>query len=878
VSAAPDMPRLARLLLRLRPLGRRRPEVEADLRDVFTARMVAHGVRYARRRFYGDVLSLWWHPLPGAQASPRSRFDRARVVDRMRHDVRDVVRGLRRNAVVSLAAILSLGFGIGAASTAFSVIDVFYFRPLPFPSPDRLVWIAEQTPHNFDGCPRCPFLTSPSTLADWATQARSLERIAAIQGTTFRWAHGDVVESLQASGVTPQFFALLGVRPALGRGFTPDDFLTGAAPVILLSDDVWRTRLGADARVLGTRLTTEGHDVTIVGILPRDFRFRDASEVWLPLAMADVSRSRRSVTAFGRLREGFTLQAAEAEFTGLQARLAVAYPAAYRDWGIGVQPLRALLTYGRGKDRLTVMALTALVLLVGILNVSGLMLSRAMARRHEFALRSALGGSRWQIVRQLLVEGMAIGLAGGMVGVLLALALLPLASLWFSIGTTALAIAPNYRLLMFAAAVALAAGASTSMGPAILTWRGELTRALGEGFLRTTAGAVGTRDALAAVQIAIALVLATTAGLLSHDFLQVRYLDLGYDPRRLYSTTLQGTPVEANNLPLWSAAASATRERVAAVAGVTSASVEHRSAIRPSVVRPADASFEPSSSVTPVVKAVDPSYFRTFGTRLLGGRSFTATDDRRNFLVAIVNRAAATRFWPARDPVGRQVFVGDSPTNGESLTIVGMVEDAERGEEVERHWPVVYRPFAQAPAYLATAFLFVRVTNVQDAGALAAVQTAIRGTGRATGPLQSEESNVDERFLPSQVNAAAFDLFAVFGLFLATIGIYASVAYGVSRREREVGIRMALGATRRSVIGSLAGRQMRWGLGGITAGLAGALALRRVLDALLLAPAGADALLLALAGCLSAAVVFVAICLPAWRATRADAAMTLRAE
>jgi hypothetical protein len=246
--------------------------------------------------------------------------------------------------------------------------------------------------------------------------------------------------------------------------------------------------------------------------------------------------------------------------------------------------------------------------------------------------------------------------------------------------------------------------------------------------------------------------------------------------------------------------------------------------------------------------------------------------------VAILNRAAATIFWPGRDSIGRQVFLGDNPEIGDWVTVVGVVEDAERGELIERHWPMVYRPFAQAPVYPATFGLFIRMTNPQDEGAVAAAQAAIRRTGRAGAPLRSEESRVAERYLPSQVNALAFDVFAGFGLFLATIGIYASVAYGAARRGHEIGIRMALGATRWMVIGTLAGRQLSFAVGGVVTGIVGVLASTRVLNSFLLASRGVDPWLLVGSGFLSLGIVCIATCTPAVRATRTDAIVALRTE
>ncbi len=798
-------------------------------------------------------------------------------LEQLRQDWRYALRIFRRHRLLSTVAVLSLGFGIGATTTVFSAVDAFHFRPLPFRNPDRLVWIAELTPHDFEGCPRCPFLTSPSTLRDWA-HVQSFEAVAAIRSTQFRWQHGDVSESLNARQATPQFFDVRGGRPVVGRGFTPADAVPGAEPVALLSDQFWRTRLGADPGVLGSVLSTNTRDVRVVGILAEDFRFRENTPIWLPLT-SDVkaSRSSRSLTVIGRLRDDSTLSSATGELDALWSRLVSEYPADYRDWNVRVHPLRDLFTLGRGGNRFAVLTLTMLVLLIGVLNVSGLMLSRAVTRRQEFAIRSALGGTRARLVRQLLLEGTCIGLAGAVVGTALTFVMLPFVSLWFALDSSGLDVDLNYRVLVFAVALAALAGICTAIAPALHAQRAELGAALRERSSRTTARGAAARDVLAALQIALALMLLMTAALLSRDFLEVRYLDLGYDPKGLYFTSLTVPPQQSRNPDAWSEFATLARDRAAVVPGVISASLEHRSANRPKIVRPVDGN-PPTSSYMPAVKAVDPAYFRTFGSRVLAGRSFVARDDRATAPVAIVNQAAASLFWPRGDAINRQIFVGDSATAGEFLTVVGIVEDAERGELIERHWPMVYRPFAQAPIYHAAGRLYVRAEDTRQEATLAAAQAAIRSTGRAVPPLESEEARVNEHFFQRQLNAIVFDLFAGFGLLLATMGIYASVAYGATRRTHEIGIRVALGATRGTIVGLLAGRQAAFALGGVVVGIVGVLALMRVFESFLLGISATNLRLLGAAGVLSICVALAATCIPAWRATGTNAADALRAD
>ena len=800
-------------------------------------------------------------------------------------DARFALRQLRRSPGFATVAVLSLGMGIGATTTVFSVIDAFDFRPLPFSDAARLAWIAETTPRDDSMCSRCPFLTASSTLSDWVSNTRTLDAVAAIASDEFSWEHDNVREPQQVTQATSGFFGLLGVQPQIGRGFISDDTSAGAPRVAVVSDAFWRSRLGASAGVIGTQLQSiketraKSGLITIVGVLPQSFHFKGDTPIWTPLRIdGNASRTARSVAVVAHIASGHTLASAEAEIRALTSRLATLHPQAYRGWGVSVQPLRDYLTIHSGANRYILFAIAALVLLVAMLNVTGLLSTWAYARQQEFAVRSALGASRARVVRQLLVEGVCIGIAGGGTGFLLSIAAIRFVPRWFAVEETGLIVEVNERLLLFAAVLSVLIGIVAAIAPAIRAAGTDLGRTLR--FRSTQLSTHGTRATatLLSIQIGVALLLVTAATILSRDYLAARYFDLGYNPDKLYSTTLLRSSGGSRDIETWRARAEEARERVAAVPGITFATLEHRSAIHPGIVRADSAQPFSESSALPVVKAVNIDYFKTFGTFLFRGREFTAADRRGAPFVTIVNKSAAARLWPRRNPIGRQVFVGDSARGGEWLTVIGVATDAERGELGERHWPMIYRPFAQAPMYHAAATLHVRLIN-QDAGALSLALAAIRQTmGQTVPPFASAFEQVSTKLVQRRLNAIALNLFALFGLLLAATGIYGSVAYAATLRTQEIGIRVALGATRSDIVTTLSRRGLQIAVAGVSTGMVSAFAITRILRSLVVATNPASPSLFAAAALLMACTVVVATLVPAFRATLSDPVRALRAE
>jgi putative ABC transport system permease protein len=804
-------------------------------------------------------------------------------LDTLSQDVRFTLRTLRRHAGFTAVAVLSLGFGIGATTTMFSVVDALDFRPLPYTNADRLVWLAEVAPPDDRMCGRCASRTAPATVRDWISQVRSYDAVVVTDQTTFDWEHDDVEESPGAGSTTPGLLGLFGLRPVIGRDLEAADTLAGADPVVLLTYEFWKARLGGDPGVAGRRLraridglTGPLRAVTIVGVMPKDFRIMPELELWSAMSLSGTSRTNRSATVIARLKPHASIASASAELQGLSARMASAYPAEYRGWTARVEPLRNRLDWAAGKGRGVLFAITLAVLLIAVLNVTGLLFARAAARQPEFAMRVALGAGRIRLFRQLVVEGSCVGVIGGLVGIGIAFAGVRVAARWFSIQQSGLGLVVDGRVLSFAVLLSLLVGMAAAVGPAARTARLDAGDRLGSRGT-TAAGTSRTSSTLITAQIALALMLLTGAGLLSHDFLQLRYLDLGFDPRGVFETSVSAPREQWKNPGPWKTVAAETRARAAAVRGIQSASLEYLNAAHPSVVH-SDVSREARSDAMPIVKAVDPDFFKTWSNPVLIGRAFAATDRDGSPPVAIVNKACASAFWPGQNPLGRRVFLGDSATSGEWLTVVGVTEDFERGGFARRHNPVVYRPFAQAHLYHPSVRISVRTAGDQP-DALALAQSAIREvTGRPNAPFENADDRLSTRYLAQRFNAIALDAFAGFGLLLAAMGIYGSIAFAVTQRTREIGIRVALGAARSSVLGLIARRGVVVTAVGALVGVAGSFALTGVFRSFVSATSVTNPWIFVASLGVVLAVALVATFLPARRAAGVNPVIALRAD
>ena len=828
-------------------------------------------------------------------------------MDTLFRDLRFAFRTLRHSPGFTAVAVLTLALGIGATTTIFSVVNAVLLRPLPYRDADRLVVLWE-TIRREDVQRRS---VSYPNFEDWRAQAQSVE-LMSMFGTVGPVVTGGCAAAAAATCEperrageigSADYFALLGVRAALGRTLGADDDHPGADRVIAISDALWRRRFGADPSLVGRAVTIDGAPAVVVGVMPPTFRgIADDRDVWLPIAnpvagtaAALRQRSSRSNQVVARLRSGSTQAGAQAELDAIARRLEAAYPQNNAGRGIEVVAMADELFGDVRRGLLVLMGAVGFVLLIACANVANLLLARAAGRTREMALRSALGATRVRLVRQLIAEGVVLALAGGAAGALLAV--------W---GVELLAALNPVQLPSFVRPRVDGAALLATLGAAALTGvvfglvpAAVLSDArLGETLKESARGSTGGRGALRArvtlvvAQTAVALVLLAGAGLLVRSLARVNAFDPGFRADELVGARLalpeqKYSPLRAVETGL------AIAEQLRAVPGVRSVALASdtpmdgsSSATLVRIEGRSDATQE--GAIRIYRHRVSPGFFATLGTPLVSGRDFTHQDaDTGGALinqgptgVVIISQSMARRFWPGGDPVGKRLLLGETPA-----TIVGVVGDVKHRQLLEgaNADPDVYFALRQLPT---TRFSLVVRAGCPQSGECAPeaiiasirreVQAADRDVpvfGVSTMRERLRDQTAQARFTTTLLSA-----FAALALLLAAIGLYGVMAYSVSQRTQEIGIRMALGAARGSVIRLIVWQGARVALAGVAIGIPAALAATRVLRGALVGVQPNDPATLTAVAALLAAVALVAAYVPARRAARVDPVRALRSE
>ncbi|MEO7964230.1 MAG: ADOP family duplicated permease [Gemmatimonadaceae bacterium] len=816
-------------------------------------------------------------------------------------DVRASFRALRRSPTSTIAGVLALAIGIGATTTMLTVVDAIDVRPLPFVAPERLLTLQEIAPvgspacHPVRGCQVIP--TSLPTIEDWR-QARSLSAVAGYRlYAEHRWIiDGTASEPLQAIEVTGNFFALLGARPHLGRFFDASELVPDGPAAVVISYDFWRARLGGDSRVLGSRLMlrdmnrqTEG-EFSVVGVLPPGFRFLK-EDVFLPIQpyalTAPDTRAFRLVLAIGRLATGYTTSQAQAELRGIASHISGEFPETNKGWSATAEPLDgpALLRLSEstvrdaGRGRFVLLGVVSLVLLVAVLNVGALLLARGLARTQELAVRAAIGASRARVVQHLLVESLCIAAMGGAGGVLVALWGVRAARGWLSLESLGIALRLDWRLLGFALAATTFAAVLTGILPALAIRRLDLGTLLQRRDIGGRNPRSMLRVALVSLELACAMVLLTGAGLLTKELRQLRDREPGYDAHGLYGLTAPLPATAMGDTGRTRAIANVALSEIRATDGVSAAALALPSFPRFGI--PGRDSVP--RRLQPIPLAVDPTFFETVRTPLLRGRAFSATDAAGAEPVAIVDEVTAARFWPGTNALGQQVDLTDEG----GRRIAGVVGVAARSKLwiaplVGEPQPYLYVPIAQAwHERRRSVMLFARVTASRPQPTLAAIRTALR---RATGnpvdrdDVESRENHIADELRRQRLDAMALTTFSVLTIALAALGIWAVVAQGVAQRRHEIGIRLALGGTRRHVTRLVVREGIIAATIGLAIGTIGALAVTRVLRATLVRTNPSDPTVFLASAAVLAIVTVLAALLPARRSGSAPPTSALRGE
>lgn len=810
--------------------------------------------------------------------------------DEMFQDLRYGVRMSLNRPGFSAVVILILALGIGATSAIFSVVNAVLLRPLPYPEPDRLMVFATSEPGRINTS------TGPD-FVEWRNQCRTCEQLAAYTGA---WpgnlTGGTEPDRVKVARVTENLFATLGVQPLLGRIFLPEemgrpasgsDWQTTGSTAVILSYILWQRRFGADPAVIGKTVKLEGDVCAVVGVMPDGFKFPDEAEAWTPVTISPT-RNNAYLRLIARLRADVTQVQAEAELTTITRQSEKAWPQQFRGREVKLASLQQQLVGNVRSSLLIFLGAVSFVLLIACANVANLLLARAATRQKEMAVRAALGASRLRIIRQLLTESLLLAVVGGGLGLWLAFGLLKLLLVFAPQGIPRLtAIKIDPWVLGFTLLLSILTGVIFGLAPALQASRLNLNTTLKEGGTRAAGGArQRLRSLLLVVEVSMALILLIGAGLLLKSFAQLRETKLGFKPDHVltasvtlpqasYPTAAQMKAYYQQSLPRLAA-----RPEVQAVGLVNSLPLGNSG-----VSIQGDVSFEGETQgqrkIYASKVAVGGDYFRALGIPLMKGRAFAERDTADAPGVAVISEALARLLWPNQDALGKRINV-ELP--GETWReVVGVVGDVRQREMGAPPALTVYQPFYQV-SDTARWFVGEMTLVIRTAGEPGSFITGLRSELQTVDkelPLYNVaamEQVVAKKIADPRFYSLLLGTFSSLALILAAAGIYSVISYSVTQRTHEIGIRLAIGAQARDVLGLVVGQGMVHVLIGLVLGLAGALALTRVLSDFLYQVSATDPATFALLAGLLAAIALVACWLPARRATKVDPLIALRHE
>jgi putative ABC transport system permease protein len=799
-------------------------------------------------------------------------------------DARYGLRQLRRNPGFTAVAALTLALGIGANTAVFSIIHATLLKPLPFRDPARLV-LASAT---FGGTPN-PMASAPDYY-DYREQADRFEGFSAVfpfaQKTTV--TGGAEPERVSFIYVAHDLFRTLGVAPAAGRWFTPEEGLAGGPPVVMVSERFAQRRFGAPRNAVGASLAVDGKPFTVVGVMPASFHLLNDVDVWAPMrrgeSVAGAPRQFHNWLIVARLKPGVSIASAQRQVDVISKRLEQQYPASNTSKALRLDPLQAALAGPQTPRLFLLMGAVGLVLLIACANVAGLLLARGSVRRSELAVRAALGASRARIAGQLLVESVTLALLSGVLGVALAFwlnRLLPLLTGLSDPGTASKGL--DWPVLLFALALSILAGALFGVAPAL---RGS-SRLLAQDLLsgtRTTGTMAGTslRGALVVGQLAVSLVLLVGAGLLIRSFARLAATDLGFDVQHLLTGEIQLLAEQYPDPNQRIQFFDGLREDLAVIPGVKAVGFISQLPIRnPANNVPAwDADHPPANPAdqrTAYRRIVLPGYFDAVRIPLLFGRDFGKGDREHAPLTMVINEEMARTLFAERNPLGRRVSVDMGGPQPATFAVVGVVGNARLNFVGDSARMAMYLSYYQFPQ--ATLRFAIR-TEQEPESITRSVRRLVlaRNHDIPVENLISMQRLIGDSLVPQQVSAIVVTLFAVVALLLACVGLYGVLAYSVSQRTHEIGLRMALGAERRDVLKLIVGQGFTLTLFGVGIGIVGAVAVTRLLAGLLYGVKPTDPATFFAVGLLLSSVALLACYIPARRAAKVDPMVALRYE
>ena len=810
-------------------------------------------------------------------------------------DLRYSLRMLRKNPGFSMVAVFTLALGIGANTAIFSVVNGVLLKPLAYEEPERIVTILHRGTNP----------VSPADFLDWRNDSHNFEVMAAAESWGGALSLGNRLEEIPGIRFGEGMFDLFGVQPIVGRTFQVDDLRSGNDRVLVIGHSLWQRRFGGDPNVVGQSVTLDGQPYTVIGVMPATFRFTpfwaNKAEMAAPLDLTPRATARRgnSLRIFARLKDGVAIEMAQAEMDAICRRLEEAYPDTNTGRTAQVVPL---LDQVVGRIQLALLMLAGavvFVLLIACANVANLLLVRAAARQREIAIRTALGASRWQTIRQLLTESMLLAVVAGAFGLLLGYGSLEWIKGLLTGDSTSgrlrmprlSEIAMDPSTLLFTLIVAILTGLIFGLAPAWQAARPDLNDAMKESGRGTTVGRGGRRlrNALVIAEISLALITMVGAGLMLRSFSRVTTVDSGFDHRNVLSmvVSLRGEPAVVGEKR--DAYYRDLIDRLGALPGVTSASAINHLPIAGDtwglgVSIEGRPPAPPGEGIVATYRVCKSAYFDTMGIGLLSGRDFTEQDRVDTPGVAIINDQFARAQWAGEDPVGKRITLDDLRNNPKWLTIVGVIKDVKQRNLTDEVSSEIYIPFSQSPYLSSTAghhsmmTLVMRTDNPM--GVAAAAQESVWNLNRnvPVSSVATLEEVIANAVWQPRFNMILIALFAGLALLLGAVGIYGVMAYSVAQRTHEIGIRIALGAGRRDVFALVVGQGMKVASLGLLIGVGGALALTQFLSTLLYQVEPTDPLTFVSVCGLLAAVSFLACWLPALSATRVDPLIALRQE
>ena len=809
-----------------------------------------------------------------------------------RQDLRHGLRLMAKNPGFAAVAVITLALGIGANAAIFSLVNAILLRPLPYPNPEQLVGLGQWRNQQGEGYIQTG--VSAPNVADIA-KAGIFQQVAYYRWAGFNITEGDRPESVDSIKVSAEMLTMFGIQPLMGRFLLPEETEPGRDQVAVIGYRLWQTRYGSDPSILSTRIHLDQRSYTIVGVMPASFRFTwdQEMDVFVPLVLTLEERSEagrgtsRDLETQARLKAGVTLTQAQAAMDTLAGALAARYSATNKGWGIKVEPLHAAYHRQMATPLMIMLGAVMLVLLIACVNVANLLLVRATGRKREIAIRVAIGATRRRLIAQLLTESLLLAACGGALGLLLAYGgdrLLTLAMARYHLSMpNAKIIEIDWRVLLFSLGITIATGVIFGLAPAWATAKTAVSETLKESGSNTSSegGRRQFRNGLVVCEMALALVLLTGAGLLVRTFLELASVDLGIEPNNVLTMGVSLPQYKYGAVSQQAIFYRELMQKIESIPGVKAAGGQGGGSnvfFQPQGQPPAAPGREPTASY----KIVTRDFLKAMGTRLTMGREFNERDNQSATPVALISETVARRYWPNSNPVGShltvlaRVYSGQNSGSVRPLEIIGVVKDV-RNRNLWRPESAVYVPFEQNP--VPSVFLAVR-TGVPPRSVAGAVREAVLSIDKEqpVNRIRTMNEIVSETYGAIRFPMTLLWIFSALAMVLSAVGIFGVMSYTVSRRTREMAIRMALGASRREMLGLVLQEGFLVTMIGVALGLAGALGLSRLMGRYVYGISSTDPLTFTATSLLLIAVALLAIYIPARRAAGVDPTVALRYE